>query len=171
MVEITAEEQNKEKRMKKHNIYSCHDCLSETHSPLRVTWDYLSPQFVDAYERLQWKEKNIVFKPLSHPPETLRFQDSTSMVGKPQPALLLLNHFSRVRLCATPSTAAHQAPPSLGCSRQEHWSGLPFPSPRDSKTEVLISTYLLQDLLHRLVGELKCVNNLVNMLRTMPGLQ
>ena len=43
--------------------------------------------------------------------------------------LLLLNHFRRVRLCATPQTAAHQAPPSLGFSRQEHWSGLPFPSP------------------------------------------
>ena len=43
--------------------------------------------------------------------------------------LLLLCRFSRVRLCATPQTAAHQAPPSLGFSRQEHWSGLPFPSP------------------------------------------
>ena len=43
--------------------------------------------------------------------------------------LLLLSHFSRVRLCATPQTAAHQAPPSLGFSRQEHWNGLPFPSP------------------------------------------
>jgi len=43
--------------------------------------------------------------------------------------LLLLCHFSRVRLCATPQTAAHQAPPSLGFSRQEHWRGLPFPSP------------------------------------------
>ena len=43
--------------------------------------------------------------------------------------LLLLSHLSRVRLCATPYTAAHQAPPSLGLSRQEHWSGLPFPSP------------------------------------------
>ena len=43
--------------------------------------------------------------------------------------LLLENRFSRVRLCATPETAAHQAPPSLGFSRQEHWSGLPFPSP------------------------------------------
>ena len=43
---------------------------------------------------------------------------------------LLLSHFSRVRLCATPETAAHQAPPSLGFSRQEHWGGLPFPSPR-----------------------------------------
>ena len=43
--------------------------------------------------------------------------------------LLLLSHFSRVRLCMTPWTAAYQAPPSLGFSRQEHWSGLPFPSP------------------------------------------
>ena len=37
--------------------------------------------------------------------------------------LLLLSCFSRVWLCATPQTAAHQAPPSLGFSRQEHWSG------------------------------------------------
>ena len=43
--------------------------------------------------------------------------------------LLLLSHFSRVQLCATPEMAAHQAPLSLGFSRQEHWSGLPFPSP------------------------------------------
>ena len=43
--------------------------------------------------------------------------------------LLLLSHCSRVRLCATPETAAHQASPSLGFSRQEHWSGLPLSSP------------------------------------------
>ena len=43
--------------------------------------------------------------------------------------LLLLSRFSRVRLCATPYMAAHQAPLSQGLSRQEHWSGLPFPSP------------------------------------------
>ena len=35
---------------------------------------------------------------------------------------------SRVRLCATPSTAAYQAPPSMGFSRQEYCSGLPLPS-------------------------------------------
>ena len=40
--------------------------------------------------------------------------------------LLLLSRFSRVRLCATPETAAHQAPLSLGFSRQEHWSGCHF---------------------------------------------
>ena len=49
--------------------------------------------------------------------------------------LLLLSRFSRVRLCATPETAAHQATPSLGFSRQEHWSGLPFPSPMKVKSE------------------------------------
>ena len=38
--------------------------------------------------------------------------------------LLLLSRLSRVRLCATPETAAHQAPPSLGFSGQEHWCGL-----------------------------------------------
>ena len=36
---------------------------------------------------------------------------------------------SGVRLLATPWTAAHQAPPSMGYSRQEHWSGVPSPSP------------------------------------------
>ena len=41
----------------------------------------------------------------------------------------MLSHFSHVRLCVTPQTAAHQAPPSLGFSRQEHWSGVPSPSP------------------------------------------
>ena len=43
--------------------------------------------------------------------------------------MFLLSRFSRVRLCATPQTAAHQATLSLGFSRQAHWSGLPFPSP------------------------------------------
>ena len=41
----------------------------------------------------------------------------------------MLSCFSRVWLCATPWTAAHQAPLSMGLSRQEYWSGLPFPSP------------------------------------------
>ena len=60
--------------------------------------------------------------------------------------LLLLSHFSRVRLCVTPQTAAHQAPSSLGFSRQEHWSGLPFPSPmHESESEVAQSCPTLSD--------------------------
>ena len=38
---------------------------------------------------------------------------------------------SRVQLFATPWTVAHQPPPSMRFSRQEYWSGLPFPSPGD----------------------------------------
>ena len=47
--------------------------------------------------------------------------------------LLLLSRFSHVRLYATSQTAAHQALPTLGFSRQEHWSGLPFPSPMNER--------------------------------------
>ena len=43
--------------------------------------------------------------------------------------LLLLSRFSHVRLCATPKMAAYLAPLSMGFSRQEYWSGLPFPPP------------------------------------------
>ena len=43
--------------------------------------------------------------------------------------LLLLSHFSHVRLFATPWTAAYQAPLSMGFARQEYWSGMPSPSP------------------------------------------
>ena len=49
--------------------------------------------------------------------------------GTGQGWVLLPSRFSHVRLCATPQTAAYQAPLSLGFSRQEHWSGFPFPSP------------------------------------------
>ena len=57
--------------------------------------------------------------------------------GCQESLLLLLSHFSRVRLCATPS---------LGFSRQEHWSGLPFPSPmHKSESEVAQSCLTLCD--------------------------
>ena len=68
-------------------------------------------------------------------PPSLGFSRQEYWSGLPLPSpiyismLLLLSHFSRVRLFATPQTVARQAPPSLGFSRQEHWSGLPFPSP------------------------------------------
>ena len=61
---------------------------------------------------------------------------------------LLLSRFSRVQLCATPQAAAHQAPPSLGFSRQQHWSGLPLPSPMhesENESEVAQSCPTLSD--------------------------
>ena len=56
---------------------------------------------------------------------------TTEQPGKPCVSTLhacMLSRFSHVRLCATPWTAAHQTPLSTGFSRQEYWSGLPFPS-------------------------------------------
>ena len=58
--------------------------------------------------------------------------------------LLLLSRFSCVRLCATPQTATHQAAPSLGFSRQEPWSGLPFLPPM-RESEVAQSCPTLSD--------------------------
>ena len=58
--------------------------------------------------------------------------------------LLLLSHFTRVQLCVTPQTSAHQSPPFLGFSRQDHWSGLTFPSPM-RESEVVQSCPTLSD--------------------------
>ena len=56
---------------------------------------------------------------------------STQVQAASPPKSLKAKPFSRVRLFATPQTVAYQAPPSMGFSRQEHWSGLLFPSPGD----------------------------------------
>ena len=61
---------------------------------------------------------------------------------------MLLSRFSRVQLCAKPEMAAHQAPLSLGFSKEEHWSGLPFPSPMqesESESEVAQLCSTLRD--------------------------
>ena len=93
--------------------------LSQKHFDLQVQGSNpirsevsLSPLGADSLPRRQlWQKTVLVWQPFWW----TRF--------------LLLSDFSRVWLCATPETAAHQAPPSLGFSRQEHWSGLPVPSP------------------------------------------
>ena len=61
------------------------------------------------------------------------------LLGRKAMINLLLSHFGRVRLCVTPQMAAYQAPLSLGFSRQERWSGLPFPSPMINLDHVLKS--------------------------------
>ena len=61
--------------------------------------------------------------------------------------LLLPSRFSCVRLCATPQTAAHQAPPSLGFSRQEHWRWLPSPSPMQESEKWKWSRSVVSDFL------------------------
>ena len=57
--------------------------------------------------------------------------------------LLLLSRFSPVQLCEIPQTAGYQAPPSLGFSRREHWSGLPFSSPtRESEKRMKLISHV-----------------------------
>ena len=87
--------------------------------PFVILWQYLfllfnipthlSPLFHKSRTKLSWKIKT--FPPM----HMSRIQKS----------------LSRVRLFATPWSVVHQAPLSMGFSRQEYWSGLPFPSPGD----------------------------------------
>ena len=58
-----------------------------------------------------------------------------------------LKSLSRVRLLTTPWTSAFQAPPSMGFSRQEYWSGVPLPSPWEKSTCILNIIYFLYYLL------------------------
>ena len=69
-------------------------------------------------------------------------------IGKQRDFTLKVKSLSHVRLFATPWTVAYQAPLSMGFSRQEYWSGLPFPSPmheRESESEVAQSCLTLRD--------------------------
>ena len=61
--------------------------------------------------------------------------------------LLHLSRFSFVQLFATLWTVAHQTPLSMGCSRQEHWSGLPFPTPGDLPSPEIESASLISPAL------------------------
>ena len=116
----------------KHLFWICHSYLQISSDKLRMHGD-------------SWKQHTVVQnKPITvqgilmlSTPEAGEFKTQVGskiqlislFLLTPQLLLLLLNRFSRVRLCMTPQMAADQAPPSLGFSRQEHRSGLPFPSP------------------------------------------
>ena len=55
----------------------------------------------------------------------------------------MLSHFSHVRLFATLWTIAHQAPLSMGFSRQDNWNGLPCPPPRDLPDQSLLCLHAM----------------------------
>ena len=61
-------------------------------------------------------------------------QDWKRSVFIPIPKKVKVKSLGRVQLFATPWTVAHQAPPCMGFSRQEYWSGLPYPSPIPKKS-------------------------------------
>ena len=64
-----------------------------------------------------------------------------------QRSACMLSCFGHVRLFATPWTVAHQVPQSRGFSRQECWSGLPYPPPRDLPNPEVERTSLLSPAL------------------------
>ena len=71
-----------------------------------------------------------------------------------------MKSLSHVQLFSTPWTAAHQAPLSMGFSRQEHWSGLPFPSPmQESESEVAQSCTTLCDPMNHSTPGLLFITN------------
>ena len=71
--------------------------------------------------------------PCQNPSTHLRRPDSglckIAGISGSSELLCMLSHFSHIRLFVTPWNVAHQAPLSMGSSRQEYWNGLPFPSP------------------------------------------
>ena len=75
---------------------------------------------------------------------------------------------SRVQLLATPWTTAYQAPPSMGFSRQESWSGVPLPSPRyaDDTTLMVESEEELKSLLMKVKVESEKVGLKLNIQKT-----
>ena len=68
-----------------------------------------------------------------------------------------MKFLSRVRLLATPWTVAHQAPPSMGFSRQEYWSGVRLPSPLNYSNTVLINTSIVDLETHEKKNGVTCV--------------
>ena len=75
--------------------------------------------------------------------------------------LLLLNHFSCIRLYVATQMAAHQAPLSLGFSRQEYWSGLPFLSPVHACMLLLTTSFIVR-IETVTVGKTKITLNCIN---------
>ena len=77
----------------------------------------------------QWKQCQTLFsgapKSLQTVTAAMKLKGACSLEEKKVKSL------SRVQLFATPWTVAYQASPSMGFSRQEYWSGVPFPSPGD----------------------------------------
>ena len=103
--------------------------------------NYLSQQLRQPPGALSAKIK-IIYIPPSHLicfSHHLHFNEWCSGLNNEPPKILRpcekvkvkVKLFSRVWLFETPWTIAYQAPPSMGFSRQEYWSGLPFPSPGD----------------------------------------
>ena len=107
-------------------IYTLEKCLFAAPGLHCGTWAVrplvVGPPVMGAWGLSHWPTRQVP-KPV--------FLDYLLCVGCYWPPCCMLSHYSHVRLFLTPCTAARQAPLSVGFSRQEYWSGLPFPPPGD----------------------------------------
>ena len=113
--------------------YSSHE--SQTLSPCATTIEACTPR-----ARTQQQEATTVRSPCtamkSTPPLTSSGEKAHAQQQRPSTAKIqsINVHANLVQSCSSlcdPWTVAHQAPLSMGFSRQKYWSGLPFPSPGD----------------------------------------
>ena len=82
--------------------------------------------------RIPWTVLSMGSQRVGHDWETFTFLYFFGIIDNMMMTMLLLNRsVSRVWLFAIPGTLAHKSPLSVGFSRQEYWSGMSFPSPRD----------------------------------------
>ena len=114
------------------HLWECHRGPGPTYKPSN---SFVRPQhekllFSEATSSIKWSvfiwEIDFFF---FYPRQELKYHFTSffASIG----CCAVLSHFSRVRLFVTPQTVAHQAPLSIGFSRQECWSGLPSPPPGD----------------------------------------
>ena len=99
----------------------------------------LYAEYIMRHARLDETEAGI--KIVSRNINNLQYADDITFITESKEEikslLMKVKSLSRVRLSATPWTAAHQAPPSMGFSRQEYWSGVPLPSLHYINSQVL----------------------------------
>ena len=136
----------------KNTEVDCHFLFQGNFNPGIEPWSPVSPA---------WKEDSLPVELSGKPIATAKLLQSCltlcdpivgSPPGSPVPGILQartlewvaiyfsnackwkvkVNSLSHVQLFATPWTATYQAPPSMGFSRQEYWSRVPLPSPREA---------------------------------------
>ena len=151
MVEITAEEQNKGKTIKRiedslRDIWDNIKCTNirvigvpEEEEKRKSTENFFEEIIVENFPNMEKEIVNHV-QEAQRVPYRINPRRNTSRHILIKLCYAMLSRFSRVRLCVTPETAAHKAPSSLGFSRQEYWSGLPFPSPMHEKRKVKVKS-------------------------------
>ena len=109
------------------------DLLNPEMEPPSCCWFFMSPALAGGFftSSATWEGPSECYALHSQVNESLAFQLNFISWCWCEQKLKKVKSLSLVRLFVTPWTVAYHAPQSMGFSRQEYWSGLPFPSPGD----------------------------------------